>query len=628
VRCVGGSRLIFTVLAEKDSTYDTCIVSTLNSSGSFSMLTNGHHQADAILLNSSSSCLPLSLRKGINSIVLTTLDGLVDLDYITVKGASKVNDRGATVPYEEYEAEDSQHTGSIIGPDRTFRTLASEASGRRAVQIQNNQYIQFKLRRTANAIVVRYSIPDNQDGSGNNAQLYVQSSDGTVIAKLTLTSAYSWAYGDYPFTKIPSQGKAHRFYDESRSLLNKRLQAGETLRLVPTDRNILYTIDLIDAYDVPDPYSRPEQSLSVIDFGADPSGQLDSTSAIQRTIDQAIPSNKVVWIPTGVYQMSNKLQVNHVVIRGQGPWYSVLFASKINGVGIDAYGDPTQLYDFSIIGKTSFRIESDVDRGFGGQWKGGIIQNVWIEHVKCGGWLDGPFSGVHLVALTIRNTFADGINFSKGVSNAVITQSTFRNTGDDSVAFWNSGALGSDNVVSYNTIQLPMLANGVALYGGQNNKLVNLLVSDTLYEGTGLQVSNRYDSRVAVSGETLLSECTLVRCGAQNRWSKNPSDGHGAVWIWSENSPMNTALIVRDFDILDSSFASGTFWGTQTTNVHFDNVRINGAPYAFQVKDVSGQATFTNVVAKNIQKTGVHSCQPNFKIVYGLGCSGWNSTSC
>jgi hypothetical protein len=38
--------------------------------------------------------------------------------------------------------------------------------------------------------------------------------DGQMVANLTLTSVYSWYYGSYPFTKRPSDGGAHHFYDQ------------------------------------------------------------------------------------------------------------------------------------------------------------------------------------------------------------------------------------------------------------------------------------------------------------------------------------------------------------------------------------------------------------------------------
>lgn len=31
---------------------------------------------------------------------------------------------------------------------------------------------------------------------------------------------------------------------------------------------------------------------------------------------------------------------------------------------------------------------------------------VWIEHNKCGMWLDGPFDSLHITGVIIRNTLA------------------------------------------------------------------------------------------------------------------------------------------------------------------------------------------------------------------------------
>ena len=39
------------------------------------------------------------------------------------------------MPFTSYEAEDAITDGSLIGPDRDFGTLPSEASGRRAVRL-------------------------------------------------------------------------------------------------------------------------------------------------------------------------------------------------------------------------------------------------------------------------------------------------------------------------------------------------------------------------------------------------------------------------------------------------------------------------------------------------------------
>lgn len=46
--------------------------------------------------------------------------GSVMVDFIKVKGGSEMAVRGATVTYEEIEAEAATYQGSIIGPNRQY----------------------------------------------------------------------------------------------------------------------------------------------------------------------------------------------------------------------------------------------------------------------------------------------------------------------------------------------------------------------------------------------------------------------------------------------------------------------------------------------------------------------------
>ncbi|TXS07738.1 mycodextranase, partial [Streptomyces sp. adm13(2018)] len=116
--------------------------------------------------------------------------------------------RGAAVAFDEQEAENARSTGTVIGPDRTPYTLASEASGRKAVRLVPGQYVEFTLPRAANALTVRYSIPDAPGGGGITAPLDV-SVDGRDRRTMTLTSQYSWLYNQYPFTNDPGAGLLH-----------------------------------------------------------------------------------------------------------------------------------------------------------------------------------------------------------------------------------------------------------------------------------------------------------------------------------------------------------------------------------------------------------------------------------
>src|SRR3954471_7356430 len=180
--------------------------------------------------------------------------------------------RGASVGFLEQEAENARTDGVVIGPDRSAYTLPSEASGRRAVRVTPGQYVEFTLPAAANAITVRYSIPDAPAGGGITAPLDV-TVNGAHRQRMTLTSQYSWLYNQYPFTNDPGADLLHpdwwitecscvpaattpapviakpfrpsHFYDEQRLLLGRTHRAGETVRLTASAGAAWTVIDLL-----------------------------------------------------------------------------------------------------------------------------------------------------------------------------------------------------------------------------------------------------------------------------------------------------------------------------------------------------------------------------------------------
>lgn len=84
----------------------------------------------------------------------------------------QVHGRGAAVPFAEYEAENGCFDGTLIGPSRALYSIAAEASGRRAVRLDSvGQFVEFTLAKPANAVTLRYAIPDTTDGQGRDASL-------------------------------------------------------------------------------------------------------------------------------------------------------------------------------------------------------------------------------------------------------------------------------------------------------------------------------------------------------------------------------------------------------------------------------------------------------------------------
>jgi len=278
-------------------------------------------------------------------------------------------------------------------------------------------------------------------------------------------------------------------------------------------------------------------------------------------------------------------------------------------------------------GDTNDRDDGAIDSGMGGSPSSVVVQNVWIEHTKCGMWLDGPFADLSVVGVTIRNTFADGINLHIGATNVVIQQSIFRNLGDDALAMWSQNQPDRNNVLKFNTIQVPVLANGIGIYGGSDNSGTDNVISDTICEGAGLQASNRFGS-VALGGTTTFERNTVLRCGSA---AHDNSSWDGAVWFWAQDSNIEGNIVVKDIEIIESSWAAILFWGagTQIHNMNFSNITIDGTvTYAIEVQGPLGEASFDHVVAKNLRWGGLCNYEPTgFTIKYGEGNVGWDTTS-
>ena len=348
-------------------------------------------------------------------------------------------DVGSPLEFVEYEAENGATNGRVVGPDRTFTTLASEASGRRAVLLERQgDFVEFTLSTPANALTVRYAVPDGPEGKPVDSTLGVYAL-GLRIADLAVTSRYCCYYGRYPFTKHPADGNGHHFFDHTRILLNRVLPAGTVVRLMsgPGIQASWYAIDLVDFEMVPAPLRRPSRSLSVVDFGADPNGGSDAREAFSTAIAAASSSGRPLWVPPGHFRLDGHVEVDRVEIAGAGPWYSILHGDGAGLYGHDA-PNPSQavdIHDLAIIGEVNERDDHKPLAGIGGALGGGSrIHDLFIQHVKVGLWLDGPFDGLLVKHIRVLDTTADGLNLHRGVSNVIVEQSFFRNNGDDGIA--------------------------------------------------------------------------------------------------------------------------------------------------------------------------------------------------
>ena len=160
-----------------------------------------------------------------------------------------------------------------------------------------------------------------------------------------------------------------------------------------------------------------------------------------------------------------------------------LYAHADRRVRFVGRGDGIHLSDFAIVGKLNYRDDHEANDGVVGTFgEGSTLARLWIEHTKTGLWI---VNSSHLIVdgCRFRNTVADGANLCVGVRDSVLQNCTARGTGDDCFAFWPATYLAQKfapggNVLRHCTGQLPFLANGAAIYGGEGNAIEDCLFSD------------------------------------------------------------------------------------------------------------------------------------------------------
>ncbi|MGH3260910.1 MAG: glycosyl hydrolase family 28-related protein, partial [Trebonia sp.] len=525
-----------------------------------------------------------------------------------------------------------------MGPSYTQGQLADEASGRKAVTLVGNgsgQHVSFTSPVATNSIDFRYSIPDTSGGSVYTARLslYV---DGVKQADFTLTNAYSWYYGSYPYVNTPASGHPHHFYDEVHRLFSATYPAGTTfmLQVDPEDTAGSYTIDLADFEDVPAASPQPAGSVSVVSEGADPTGVNDSSTAFAKAITAA-GAGGTVWIPSGSYLVPGHVAVpNGITIEGAGMWYSTIIGAAPGFYGGTAPNPSTgvTLRDFAISGNVQIRDDNAQVNGIGGAYSNSTIANIWIEHMKVGVWLDGPMTNLTISGMRIRDTTADGINLHGGVTHATVTDNDVRNTGDDGIALWADSSVGADadDTISDNTVQLQQLANGIAVYGGNNNTVKGNLVVDTgILQGGGITVAQRFASTPL--GLTTVSNNTMIRDG---QLDPNWQFGVGALWFDANQGWGGGPVNVTNALIEQSPFEAVQWVEGTITGVNLSDVSITGAGTFALQEQTPGSATFTNVTATGVAQANEgndpsYDCEgAGFAITDDGGNSGVSPAGC
>ena len=444
---------------------------------------------------------------------------------------------GAKMPYTTHEAENaSVENGATIQQSTDMESTAVEATNQTYVELpKKDAAVTFNVTEPANALNVRYTIPDGASG-----QLDVQV-NGSSVGNLDLSSHSAWQYlkGDHEYDQAIDGSSARFRFDETRFLLKDiQLKSGDKISLVKKkDDNVPYGIDFIELEQAPAPVAQGENSISIVDKGASANDDSDDTAALLAAVEEAKASGKSVYIPEGRFNFDKQVNIeaDNLKISGAGVWHTQLHftSDKRYGGGI-VFGHNSNGIELSNLYMDSnltsrYNEDAQYKAISGTLGKDSKIHDIWVQHFEVGMWI-GDYDqtgnmkytdGLVVENARIRNNLADGINFAQGTKNSTVKNSNIRGNGDDGLAIWSSisdgtnAAAEENNKFLNNTIESGWRAAGIGIFGGKGHEISGNLIKD-VFAGAGIRVNTVFaghnfdlnDSGIKIHDNTILRSGT------------------------------------------------------------------------------------------------------------------------
>jgi len=546
-------------------------------------------------------------------------------------------------PWQRYEAENGkcQTNGSILSATFDNSQLQSEATNQIATNLINKgDYIQWTCGKEANAMTIRFSLPDNattsKDGTGTqgNLSLYVNnqkvniyqatrnSSEIVSQNKILLDSYWAWQYfnrENVAYEKIKGNILRMRF-DEIIIRLENPIKANDVFKLVKEDDNsTAYTIDFVELENVsPITYESIDgQKVKYEGNGSD----------LQTFINNN--SGKTIYLPAGKYIVPERIyfKYDNTKLQGAGIFYTeVFFSAPLDNTNYAKRGFESSksnikvdgMYINGILNQRYYQRNSGKQPGKGFNASFGTnstISNVLVQHFECGAWFDNA-NQLHISNSRFRNNYADGTNLASASKNCIVEFCSYRNNGDDDMAAWSNGGLGENITYQYNTSELCWRAAGIGFFGGKQHKAHHCLVIDPIEIGIRIDASF---GGYAFSNDGFIEifENSVYKGGTdKNVWGNHYE---GAIYVTLTSAQYDIPNIsFKNIDIINSkeNAISINNYNSSTKNLRlcFENININGVNQnntgnkngLYISSDVRGTIfvknfTFSNVTGQNIK---------------------------
>lgn len=310
------------------------------------------------------------------------------------------------------------------------------------------------------------------------------------------------------------------------------------------------------------------ESVSVLDFGADPTGATNSQTFIANALTYCKTNGKSLYIPGGTYLHSAVLDVDSVTLFGDGVT-SILKATSATDTAIRLIGTGPEVQGIFVTG-TATAINANVNSCGVAVYQATnfIVTNVTVDKT--------PYFGIGVFAssngsITFNNVYGalkDGIHLTNdtttGSSYVDVIGNYVGANGDDGIA-----------VVTYSTASI---CTGINIVGNiiknSASRAINLagaalvtIANNNIISPTYAGINIIQDS---VSG-TLGSERILVDSNVIDTAGSASPNLYGAINLASAVSGQPVARVIISNNIVSNSRKSAIY----TTSAEVFNVNIN-----------------------------------------------------
>lgn len=551
-------------------------------------------------------------------------------------------------PYLRYEAEPGKCEGAQVtwlhAPEQYSQALLqSEASNNVAATLEKiNDRIEWICDADADALSLRFSVPDGTDGKGLKTSIgfYV---NGTKLCDINLDSFWAWQYFSVSnsATKHPDNDPsgtkfARMRFDEVYMVLPSEVKKGDIFSLVK-DNNDGHpcTIDFIELEKIADAVTFDELPEPKVMYQGDGS-----------TLSSFINSNtgKTIYLPEGYYTVPRRIIINgdNTRLIGAGMWRTHIYfsadasnRSTFSNRGFESYSSGITLQGFSVNSASNMRYLNNnesygIGKGLQGSFgRNSLIRDVRIDHFECGAWI-GDYGGMAADGLIFencrfRNNYADGVNLCSGSRNCIVRNCSFRNNGDDDMASWSTGNYTVNNEFSYCTAEHNWRASSLGFFGGRGNKAHHISITDGMecgarvtadFQGTGFAGDSWF----------AMSDIYIARCGTSNGgagvkgdlWGNwQPSIRVQAGYYYDINNLRIERVHIQDSRYHGISLSNSNSKKINTLELH--DIHINGCPVSawgiYIGTSVSGNGNYSNLTYENVTQPEMSNIPANFNFI-------------